>query len=110
MPSLGGVAATLRLLGSGRPPLDRFRLALEFAISGHHDFDRMIEHHARMARTLGEQLGLSQAVLEAVDSFYVPGGHRQRADAGTEYLQFSPAAELKVVSETLIRNLQRLQE
>ena len=31
-------------------------------------------------------------------------------NAGTEYLQFSPAAELKVVSETLMRNLQRLQE
>src|SRR5918911_3339889 len=32
-----------------------------------------------------------EEVHEAGDAFHVPGGHLQRADAGTEYLQFSPA-------------------
>src|SRR5207247_3827014 len=70
MPSMGGAAATMRLLGSGNPPLHRFRLGLEFAISGHRDVDGMIEHHARMARTLGEQLGLPGAVLVALGAAY----------------------------------------
>ena len=34
MPSVGGLAATVKLLGSGNPPLHRFRIGLEFAISG----------------------------------------------------------------------------
>jgi HD-GYP domain-containing protein (c-di-GMP phosphodiesterase class II) len=70
MPSLGGAAATLKLLGSGNPPLHRFRIGLEFAISGHRDFAGMIEHHARMARALAEQLGLSDAVLESIAAAY----------------------------------------
>ena len=49
--------------GSGNPPLHRFRIGLEFAISGHRDVDGMIEHHASMARALGEQLGLPDDVL-----------------------------------------------
>lgn len=66
MRSLRGAAATLSLLGSGVPPLHRSRIGLEVAISGHRDLDRMIEHHANMARALGEQLGLPDAVLEAL--------------------------------------------
>jgi HD-GYP domain-containing protein (c-di-GMP phosphodiesterase class II) len=69
-PSVGGATALMRLLGSGNPPLHRFRLGLEFAISGHRDIDGMLEHHARMARTLGEQLGLPDAVLEALGAAY----------------------------------------
>ena len=46
---------------------------------------------------------------EAGDAFYVPGGHLQRVDAGTEYLQFSPAEELQVVSDTVMRNFRALQ-
>jgi hypothetical protein len=52
--------------------------------------------------------GDREEVCEAGDAFYVPAGHTQRADAGTEYLQFSPAAELRVVSETIERNLQAM--
>ncbi len=37
-----------------------------------------------------------EEVHEAGDAFYVEGGHLQRADAGTEYLQFSPADELRI--------------
>jgi hypothetical protein len=50
-----------------------------------------------------------EEVHEAGDAFYVPGGHLQRADAGTEYLQFSPADELRAVSETIMKNLQQMQ-
>ena len=46
-----------------------------------------------------------EEVFEPGDAFYVRGGHTMRADAGTEYLQFSPAAELRVVSETISRNM-----
>jgi hypothetical protein len=47
-----------------------------------------------------------EEVHEAGDAFYVPGGHRQLADAGTEFVQFSPAEELRTVSETIVRNMQ----
>ena len=51
-----------------------------------------------------------EEVHEAGDAFYVPGGHLQRADAGTEYLQFSPADELRPVSETMMRNMRQAQQ
>ena len=51
-----------------------------------------------------------EEVHEAGDAFYVPGGHLQRADAGTEYLQISPAAELRTVSETIMRNMRELMQ
>ena len=35
-----------------------------------------------------------EEVYEAGDAFYLPPGHIQSAEAGTEYLQFSPAEEL----------------
>ena len=59
-----------RFLGAGHPPLHRFRLGLEFVLSGHREVDGMVEHHAEMARTLGEQLGLQQPVLEALSAAY----------------------------------------
>src|SRR4029453_14115822 len=40
--------------GAGRSPLQRFQLALEFAVSGHRELGGMIVAHAEMARTLGE--------------------------------------------------------
>jgi HD-GYP domain-containing protein (c-di-GMP phosphodiesterase class II) len=68
--SLRGAAAGLRRLGSGNPPLHRFRIGLEFAISGRRDVDQMIAHHAGMARTLGEQLELPDAVLAGLGAAY----------------------------------------
>lgn len=44
------------------------------------------------------------------DAFYVPPGHLQRVAEGTEYLQFSPSDELKVVSDTMMANMARLQQ
>jgi hypothetical protein len=60
----------IRMLGAGSPPLHRFRLGLEFLVSGHRDLDQMVGHHALIARTLAEQLGLSAEVLEAVETSY----------------------------------------
>jgi HD-GYP domain-containing protein (c-di-GMP phosphodiesterase class II) len=68
--SVRTTAASLRFLGSGHTPLHRFRLGLEFFLSGHREVDGMIEHHARMARALGEQLGLPEGVSEALDAAY----------------------------------------
>jgi HD-GYP domain-containing protein (c-di-GMP phosphodiesterase class II) len=68
--SLRMAATGMRFLGSGHPPLHRFRLGLEFAISGHREVDGMIAHHAASARTLGEQLELPQDVLDALGAAY----------------------------------------
>jgi HD-GYP domain-containing protein (c-di-GMP phosphodiesterase class II) len=69
-PGLRAALAGMRLLGSGNPPLHRFRLGLEFALSGHREVDDMIVHHAAIARTLAEQLGLCDEVLEALGGAY----------------------------------------
>src|SRR5215208_4921312 len=56
--------------GAGNPPLHRFRVGREFALAGHREVDAMIEHHAGIARTLGEQLELSDAVIDALAAAY----------------------------------------
>ena len=70
MRSVRGAASAMRFLGSGHPPLHRFRLGIEFALSGHRELDSMIDHHAKMTRLLAEQLGLADAVLEGVGAAY----------------------------------------
>jgi HD-GYP domain-containing protein (c-di-GMP phosphodiesterase class II) len=70
MRSMGGAASAMRLLGAGHPPLHRFRIGLEYAVSGHRQLDGMIDHHAKMARLLAEQLGLSDEVLDGVGAAY----------------------------------------
>jgi hypothetical protein len=68
--SLRMMASGLRFLGRGHPPLHRFRLGLEFVVSGRREVDGMIESHSQIARALGEQLGLSHAVLDALAGSY----------------------------------------
>ena len=68
--SLRGLAATMRLVGSGNPPLHRVRIGLEFALSGRHDLDGMVAQHAWLAGTLAEQLGLPATVRDAVAAAY----------------------------------------
>ena len=68
--SVRGALASMRLVGSGNPPLHRFRVGLEFAFSGHRELDGMISQHARLARTLAEQLGLPDTVREGVGTAY----------------------------------------
>src|SRR6478609_5063263 len=68
--SLRGAAATGRNFGAGNPPLHRFRLGLEFVVSGRRDMDEMLTEHAQRARLLAEQLGLSEGVLDGVVNAY----------------------------------------
>jgi len=68
--SVRGTLAAMRLVGAGNPPLHRFRVGLEFALSGHRQLDGMIAQHARLARTLAEQLGLPVVVRESVGAAY----------------------------------------
>ena len=68
--SVRGALATFSRLGSGHPLVQRFRIGFEFAVGGHRDLDKMIEHHSLIARSLAEQLGLSGAVQEAVGAAY----------------------------------------
>ncbi|HVV07618.1 MAG TPA: HD domain-containing phosphohydrolase [Mycobacteriales bacterium] len=68
--SLADARATLRLFGAGQPVLHRFRLGLEFVVTGRHDFTGLISNHSRLARTLAEQLGLPPAVQESVGASY----------------------------------------
>jgi HD-GYP domain-containing protein (c-di-GMP phosphodiesterase class II) len=68
--SAAGAVAMLRMIGSGDSLLHRFRVGLEFAVSGHRDFSGMIAQHAAFARRLAEQLGLSQSTQEAIGSSY----------------------------------------
>jgi HD-GYP domain-containing protein (c-di-GMP phosphodiesterase class II) len=60
----------MRQLGAGLAPLHRFRLGLEFAISGHRETDNMIAHHAAIARTMGEHLQLAPGVLDSLGAAY----------------------------------------
>jgi hypothetical protein len=64
--SLRAAAAGIRRLGSGHAGSHRFRVALEFALSGHREVAEMITQHAAMTRSLGEQLGLQNQVLDAL--------------------------------------------
>ena len=68
--SVRGILATMRLVGAGNPPLHRFRVGLEFAMSGHRELDGMISQHAKLAQTLAEQLDLPGQVREAVGAAY----------------------------------------
>jgi len=68
--SVRGALALMRLVGTGNPPLHRFRVGLGFVLSGHRELDGMISQHARLARTLAEQLDLPDQVREAVGAAY----------------------------------------
>ena len=49
-------------------------------------------------------------VVEAGDAFYLPPGHVPKAEAGTEYVQFSPSAELKTVADAMKANMQKMMQ
>jgi hypothetical protein len=50
-----------------------------------------------------------EEVIEAGDAFYLPPGHAPAADAGTELVQISPAAELAQVDAALMKSMQESQ-
>ena len=68
--SAAEVLGMLRMLGSGSTPLHRLRVGLDFVVSGRKELDRMIAGHAALARSLGEELGLDDEVLAALDASY----------------------------------------
>jgi HD-GYP domain-containing protein (c-di-GMP phosphodiesterase class II) len=68
--SLGAALAMLRRVGSGNPPLHRFRVGVEFAMSGFREMDAMIVQHGKLARRLAEELDLPEEVQEGVVTAY----------------------------------------
>lgn len=68
--SVTGAVAMLGLIGRGQPLLHRFKVGLEFAVSGVRDLDGMISRHAAVARSLACELGLPEAVQLAVGASY----------------------------------------
>jgi len=50
-----------------------------------------------------------EEAYHAGDAFFAPPGHTPRAEAGTEFLQFSPSEELEVSTSTIKANMQAMQ-
>ena len=50
-----------------------------------------------------------EEVCEAGDAYYAPPGHTPSATAGSEFLQISPAAELRAVEAAITKNMQAMQ-
>ncbi len=67
---LAEVTGMLRVLGAGSTPLHRVRVGLAFALGGHREVEAMIAQHARLARSLAEELGLAPPVLDALGASY----------------------------------------
>jgi HD-GYP domain-containing protein (c-di-GMP phosphodiesterase class II) len=63
-------AAMIRRVGAGNPPFHRFRVGLEFVLSGRRDVEHMLAQHAALARSLGEQLELPESVLDSLAAAY----------------------------------------
>jgi hypothetical protein len=51
---------------------------------------------------------LREEIIEAGDAFSLPPGHVPSAAGGTEFLQFSPAAQLAEVRAAMMATAQRL--
>ena len=49
-------------------------------------------------------------VFVAGDAFYLSPGHGFMAEAGTEYVQFSPTKELKETEAVIMKNMQAMQQ
>jgi glyoxylate utilization-related uncharacterized protein len=50
-----------------------------------------------------------EEAAEEGDAFYLPPGHIPLAEAGTEYVQFSPALEHQAVAAAMVKNMQEAQ-
>ena len=49
-------------------------------------------------------------IIEPGDAFYMPPGHVPAAEAGSEFVMFSPKDELAISEAALRANMQRLRE
>jgi hypothetical protein len=52
--------------------------------------------------------GDHEEVFEAGDAFYVPPGHAPEAEAGSEFVQFSPSEELHATEAAMMANMQKM--
>jgi hypothetical protein len=68
--SVLGAVSGLRRIGEGHTPLHRFRLGLEFVLSGHREVEDMINQHALLAYRLAEKLSLAEAARDALVASY----------------------------------------
>ncbi len=50
-----------------------------------------------------------EEVFEAGDAYYVPPGHTPKADAGSEFLQFSPSEQLQAVEQAMMERMRQMQ-
>lgn len=50
-----------------------------------------------------------EEVFEAGDAFYVPPGHAPKADAGSEFVQFSPSEQLAAVQDAMTARMREMQ-
>ncbi len=48
-------------------------------------------------------------VIRAGDAFYMPPGHVPSSVAGTEIIQFSPAAQMRDVETAIMKHMQQMQ-
>jgi HD-GYP domain-containing protein (c-di-GMP phosphodiesterase class II) len=67
---LAEMTRMLMQLGAGSSPLHRLRVGFAFLLGGHREVEAMIAQHARLARALGEELGLSHGALDALGASY----------------------------------------
>jgi hypothetical protein len=60
--------------------------------------------------TMTFRFGDRDEVFQAGDAFYAPPGHIPvHTEPGSEYVQFSPAADLSKTSDVIMQNLQAMQ-
>jgi hypothetical protein len=50
-----------------------------------------------------------EEVIEAGDAFYMTPGHAPEAEAGTEFVQFSPADQLATTEAAIVKGMQAAQ-
>jgi hypothetical protein len=50
-----------------------------------------------------------EEVSEAGDAFYAPPGHTPKAEAGSEFVQFSPSEALHEAQAAMMENMQAMQ-
>ena len=54
--------------------------------------------------------GEREETVVAGEAFYLPPGHVPTAVAGTEFVQFSPAEELRISETAMARNMQAMMD
>jgi hypothetical protein len=56
--------------------------------------------------TITVRYGDHEEVIEGGEAFYMPPGHAPEAEAGTEFVMFSPAKELAAVQDAMKKAMQ----